>query len=126
MDADAEFDASFGRHAGIALDHRVLQFDGAAHRIDDTAEFDDAAVAGALDDAAMMDGDRGVDQVAAKRSEPSEDAIFVRPGEPAVTDDVRHEDRRELSGLAHCASAEAKSPVAGGMGMAAFPCCTDR
>ena len=104
MDADAEFDAPVGRHAGIAFDHRVLQFDGAAYCVDDTAEFDDAAVAGALDDAAMMDGDRGVDQVAAKRSEPSEDAILVRPGEPAVADDVRHEDRRELPGLAHCAA----------------------
>ena len=89
MDADAELDAPVLRHAGIAFDHRVLQFDGAAHRIDDTAKFDDAAVAGALDDAAMMDGDRRVEQVAAQRSEPSEDAIFVRPGEPAITNDVR-------------------------------------
>ncbi len=103
MNPDAELDAPLGRHAGIAFDHRVLQFDGAADRIDDTAEFDDAAVAGALDDTAMMYGDRGVDQVAAKRSEPSEDAIFVRPGEPAVADDVGHQDRREFARLAHTA-----------------------
>src|SRR5271165_6383064 len=49
-----------------------------------------------------MDGDRRVDQVAAKGSEPSEDAIFVRAGEPAVADDVGHQDRRELPGLGHC------------------------
>ena len=104
MNPDAEFDSPVLPHAGIAFDHRVLQFDGAAYRIDDTAEFDDAAVAGALDDAAMMDGDRGVDQVAAKRSEPSENAIFVRSSEPAVADDVRHEDRRQLPGFAHCAA----------------------
>ena len=89
------------RHAGVALDHRVLHFDGAAHRVDDAAEFDDAAVAGALDDAAVMHGDGRVDQVAAKRPEPRENAIFVRAGEPAVADDVGDQDRRELAGLAH-------------------------
>ena len=57
MDADAELDAPVVRHAGIAFDEAVLQFDRAADRIHDTAELDDAAVAGALDDAAMMDGD---------------------------------------------------------------------
>src|SRR4029077_16981948 len=36
-----------------------------------------------------------------------------------------HHDRRELSVLAHGASAEGRSPVAGGKGMAAIPCCTD-
>jgi hypothetical protein len=32
----------------------VLHFEGAAHRVDDAAELDDAAIAGALDDAAVM------------------------------------------------------------------------
>ncbi len=31
MDADAEFDAAVFGHAGVALDHAVLQLDGAAH-----------------------------------------------------------------------------------------------
>ena len=57
MNADAELDALLGRHAGVALDHAVLHFDGAAHGVDDAAELDDAAVAGALDDAAVMHGD---------------------------------------------------------------------
>ena len=30
MNADAEFDPSFGEHARVALDHRVLHLDGAA------------------------------------------------------------------------------------------------
>ena len=101
MDADAELDAPLGHHAGVALDHGVLQFDGAADRIDGAAEFGDAAVAGALDDPAVMDGDRWVDQVAAKGSEPSEDAIFVRAGKPAVADDVGHHNRDELAAFAH-------------------------
>jgi hypothetical protein len=33
--------ATAAGHAGIALDHGVLHFDGAANRIDDAAEFDD-------------------------------------------------------------------------------------
>ena len=42
-------------------------------RIDDAAEFNDAAVARALDDAAVMHRDGWVDQIAAKGAEPSED-----------------------------------------------------
>ena len=40
-----------GRHARVALDHAVLHLDRAAHRVDHAAELDEAAVAGALDDA---------------------------------------------------------------------------
>jgi hypothetical protein len=50
MNADAEFDALVGRDLGVALDHRPLDFDGAVHRVDDAAEFNDAAVPGALDE----------------------------------------------------------------------------
>ena len=126
VDADPKFDALVGRDLGVALDHRPLDFNGAVHCVDDAAEFEDAAVARALDDAAVMHRDGRVDQVAAKGPKASEDSIFIRTRKPRVADDVGHQDRRELSGLAHGASAEAKSPVAGGLGMAAFPCCTDR
>jgi hypothetical protein len=66
VDADAKLDAALGRQAGVALDHPILHFDGAAHGIDDTAELDDASVAGALDDAPVMGGDGRVDQIAPK------------------------------------------------------------
>ena len=59
MNADAELDAPFWRRAGVALDHAVLHFDRAAHRVDYAAKLDENAVAGALDDAPMMDGDAG-------------------------------------------------------------------
>ena len=65
MDANAKFDPPFGLHAGVALDHGVLHFERAAHRVDHAAELDDAPVAGALDDPAVVDGDCGVDQIAA-------------------------------------------------------------
>ena len=75
MNADAEFDAPLGRHAGVALDHAVLHFDRAAHRVDDAAELDDAAVAGALDDAPVMRGDRRdrSDRCAAPAAAPASD-----------------------------------------------------
>ena len=64
MDADPKFDALVRRDPSVALDHRPLDFNGAVHRVDDAAELDNRAVAGALDDAAVMDGDGRVDQVA--------------------------------------------------------------
>ena len=59
------------------------------------------AVAGALDDAAVMHGDGRVDQIAAQRPQPRKRAILVGAGEPAVADDVGHQDRREFPGLGH-------------------------
>src|SRR5271170_4303814 len=81
MNADPEDDAAILGHAGVALDHGVLNFDGAAHGVDDAAELDDRAVAGALDDAPIVHGDGGVNQIAAQRPEPRQDAILVRAGE---------------------------------------------
>jgi hypothetical protein len=51
MDADAVFDASLGRQAGVALDHAVLHFDRATHRVDHAAKLDDDPVASPFDDA---------------------------------------------------------------------------
>ena len=101
MDADAELDAAVVRHAGVALDHAVLHLDRAAHRVDHAAELDQRAVAGALDDAAVMDGDGRVDQVAAQRPQPRERALLVRAGEPAVADHVGGQDRGKLPGFGH-------------------------
>ena len=89
MNTDAEFDALVERDPRVALDHGVLHFDCAAHRVDDAAELDDAAVAGPLDDAAMVHGDCGVDQVAAQRAQSRQSSIFVRAREPAVADHIR-------------------------------------
>ena len=53
MDANAKVDPAIGRHASIALDHALLNFDRAAHRVDHTAELDNGPIAGSLDYAAM-------------------------------------------------------------------------
>jgi hypothetical protein len=101
MNPDAKEDAPVLRHFDIAFDHRALDFDREAHRVDDAAELDDAAVAGALDDAAMVHGDERVDQVAAERPEPRQNSIFVRASQPTIADHVRDQDRRNLPGFAH-------------------------
>jgi hypothetical protein len=41
---------------------RSLNFERAAHGVDDAAKFDDQPVAGALDHPAVVDGDRRVNQ----------------------------------------------------------------
>jgi hypothetical protein len=121
MNADAEFDALVWRDLGIALDHRPLDFDGAVHRVDNAAEFDDAAVARSLDDPAVMHGDGWVDQVAAQRPEPYKDAIPVRARKSGIADDVSDQDRGQFPRLAHGANAEvARSPDRGGLGMVRF------
>ena len=97
MNADAKDDAAVLGHAGVALDHAVLDFDRAAHGVDDAAELDEAAVAGALDDASMMRGDRRIDQIAAQPAKPRQRAILVRAGEPAVADDVRAPESPRVS-----------------------------
>ena len=107
MDADPKFDALVRRDPSVALDHRPLDFNGAVHRVDDAAELDDAAVAGALDDAPMVHGDGRIDQVAAQRPQPRQNPVLVGSGKPRIADDVGHQDRRELSSLAHGANAEA-------------------
>jgi hypothetical protein len=55
-----------------------LDFDGAAHRIDNAPKLYDASIPGALNNASVMHCDGGVDQVAPKGPKPCEDAIFVR------------------------------------------------
>ncbi len=101
MNADPEDDAAVLGHAGVALDHGVLNFDRAAHGVDDAAEFDDRAVAGALDHAPVMDRDGRVDEVAAQRPEPRQDAILVRAGKPGEADHVRAQNRREFACFGH-------------------------
>ena len=101
MDADPKFDALVGRDPGVALDHRPLDFNGAVHRVDDAAELDNCAVAGALDDASVVHGDGRVDQVASERPQPRQNPVLVGSGKPRIADHVGHQDRGQFSGLGH-------------------------
>ena len=64
MDADPKFDALVRRDLGVALDHCPLDFNGAIHCVDNTPELDNCAIAGALDDPAVVHGDGRIEQVA--------------------------------------------------------------
>ena len=88
MNPDAELDALFGRDARIASDHVVLHVDRAPDRVGHAAELDKNAIPGALDDAPMMRGNRGINQIAAEPPQPRQGTILVRCGEPAITDDI--------------------------------------
>ena len=88
MDANPKLDAVVGRQTRVALDEAMLYFDGAAHRVDHAAELDEAAVARALDDSAVMHRDGWVDQIASKRPKASENPILIRSGKSRVADDV--------------------------------------
>jgi hypothetical protein len=101
MYADAKFDPPFRRQARVALDHAVLDFDGTAHRVDHAAELDDRPVAGALDDAAMMSGGGGVDEIAAQPPKTRKRPVLIGARKARVANDIRNQDRGELSGLAY-------------------------
>ena len=104
MDADPKFDALVRRDPSVALDHRPLDFNGAVHRVDDAAELDNCAVAGALDDATVVHGDGRIDQVASERPQPRQNPVLVGPGKPRIADDVGHQDRRDFARFAHGAT----------------------
>jgi hypothetical protein len=109
------------------------------------AKLNDAAVASALDDAAVMRGDGGINEIATAAPHARQGAILVRCGEPTVADDIGDQDRDQFSALAHgaccCAPSRpfqtvpatalggerktAKAISLIGLGMAACPCCTD-
>ena len=62
MNADAKFDARILRHAGVLPGHAALDFNRAARRVHGAGKLHQHAVAGGLDDAAAMCGDRRIDQ----------------------------------------------------------------
>ena len=64
MNADPELDALLRRDTRVAFDHSDLDFDRAAHCVDDAAELGDEPVARALDDTPVMRSDGGIDEIA--------------------------------------------------------------
>jgi hypothetical protein len=64
MNADPELDALVRRNTRVAFDHSDLDFDRAAHCVDDAAELGDEPVARALDDTPAMRSDGGIDEIA--------------------------------------------------------------
>ena len=82
--AVTKLDATLGGQSGIALDHRRLHLDSAAHSIYNAPELDERAVSRPLDDTSAVHGDGRIDEIAAERPEPGQSAVFIGPGKPAV------------------------------------------
>ena len=82
IDADAKLDAAVRRQSGVAFGHHRLHLARAAQCVDDAGEFDQEAVTGGLDDAALMAADHRIDELGAKRLEPAERVFLVGPDQP--------------------------------------------
>jgi hypothetical protein len=109
IDADAQFDAAVRRDTSVPLGYRLLHRDRAAHRIDDAGKFHQQAVAGGLDDAAVVLGDFRIEQLAAQRFEAFVRAFLVRPRQPRVPCHIGGgEDRSQTVSLGHFASPAAR------------------
>ena len=104
IDADAQFDAALRPDPGVPLGHRLLHLDRAAHRIDDAGKLHEHAVAGGLDDAAVVLGDFRIDELAAQRFQTFECPLLIRPHQPRIAGHIGGEDRSEATGLAHIGS----------------------
>jgi hypothetical protein len=48
-----------------------------------------------------MRGHRRIDQIAAQRAQPRQRSLLVGAGEPAITDDIGDQDRRDLPRFRH-------------------------
>ena len=75
--ADAEHDAVAGCDRGVAFGHYRLDLCGTAQRVDRTAEFDQQAVAGRLDDPATMRLDGWIDDLRPDGPQPLQCARLV-------------------------------------------------
>ena len=87
--------------SGIAVDHPALNLGGAAHRVDDAGEFRQHAVAGGLDDPAVMLGDLRIDQLAEMRLEPFVRAFLVGAHQARIARHIGGEDRGKTAGRGH-------------------------
>jgi hypothetical protein len=95
VDAHAKFDSALCRCRGVAGDHLALYRDGTAHRVDDTGELNQEAVAGGLDDATPMLGDFGIAEFTANRTERRQRALFVLAHQPRITGDINRQNGRQ-------------------------------
>jgi hypothetical protein len=95
VNADAEFDPGILRYIGVLPGHAALDFDGATRCVHGAGEFDQHAVAGGLDDAATMPGDRRIEQCFPQCLQLGQRAFFVAAHQTAVAGDIRRQYCRQ-------------------------------
>ena len=95
MDADAQLDAAVCWIVTVPVGDLPLDFDGAAQRVDDTAELYEKPVAGRLDPPAARDGERRLNHLRPDRLQPAECSFLVRADQPRIAGDIGSQDRGE-------------------------------
>jgi hypothetical protein len=84
VNADPKLDPLVFRKRSISLQHSPLHRNRTRDRLDDARELDQDAIAGRLDDAALVLGDLRVDQFAAQSLEPCKGTGLILSYQPAV------------------------------------------
>jgi hypothetical protein len=95
--SDAKLDAPVLRLTRVAFRHRVLNIDGTTQCRHRARELDEDAVAGDLDDAALVLRDFGVDQLLPVCLQPLKRTFLVSADEPAVARHVGGQYRCQLA-----------------------------
>ncbi len=88
IDAGTKVESPIGSNAFVALGHGALDVDRAPNRFDDAREFQQHAVAGALDDAPFVFGDLGVDEVPPVGFQRGQGAALVAAHQARVSNHV--------------------------------------
>ena len=78
---------------GVALDHLALNFDRTSGGIDRAGEFHQHAIAGGLDDATAVGGDRWIEKCFPASLQLLKRAFLVATHQPAVAGDIRRQHR---------------------------------
>jgi hypothetical protein len=97
VDADGEGNTPVLSYASGSIRHRCLDLDCATPSIDYAWKFRQQAVAGGLDDATAVAGNRGVHDVLTKALHPRQRAAFVSAHQAGVADNVCSNDCRQFA-----------------------------
>jgi hypothetical protein len=96
VDADAQPDAREWRHVRHAPRQSFLDLDRAAHRREGARELGAHALGFELEDAAAVDGDRGIDHLVVAELQGCLGRAGVVRSQALIVGHVGHQDRREL------------------------------
>jgi hypothetical protein len=101
IDADAQLDAALRFDARVPLRHHLLHLDRTADRVDDPGKFHQHAVAGGLDDAAVVLGDFRIEELAAQGFEAFVRALLIGAHQSRIAGDIGGENCSEAADRRH-------------------------
>src|SRR6266852_803240 len=87
-----KFDPLDLRHRSILLSHTALDLNGAAHRVYDTAELSEHAIARVLDDLATMFADLGISEPTQTLPQPDVCPFLVQAGQATISSHISRKD----------------------------------